>query len=91
MIKFLLVVIGVLTLACVISVGIVGYQRKRRRAAEQRAQDYQAALDEAQSIAERLQVALSKQAEIEEAANVEKQALSNTADSDLINRANCLF
>jgi hypothetical protein len=77
--------------SCVVLFVIAKAQIKRADKEQKRAETLHKALGTAQWKAERLQQALNKQTSVEAKVNEQKQALSSTADTDLVHRANDLF
>lgn len=87
----LLVLLIILTLACVVLFAIVKAQVKRADKAQEKAETLHTALGKVAWKAERLQKALEQKTNVEVKANEERKALSGTADGDLVHRANTLF
>jgi hypothetical protein len=66
-------------------------QSKRDKKAEAENKALHEAFWQVKEKNERLQKALGETSKVEEAANAERKELAQTADSDLVNRANSLF
>jgi Tfp pilus assembly protein PilO len=91
MIQFLLAVIAILTTGIGVFFLIARHQKKRADRAEAEAVSLREAFRQAEEKAGRLRRAQEKQTKAEVKANEERKELSNTADSDLVRRANGLF
>jgi type II secretory pathway pseudopilin PulG len=91
MIRFLLIVIAVLTAGTGIFFLIAKHQKKRADKAEAEVKALHEAFWQVKEKAERLQQALRKQTEAEAKANEERTELARTPDADLAGRANSLF
>jgi len=91
MVQFLLVALLVMALFCAAATFAAVMQNKRAKAVEEQYKDLREAFWQAKEKAERLQKALGETSKVEDAANAERKELAQTADSDLVNRANGLF
>lgn len=84
-------VIIFLIVFCVVLFVIAKIQITRADKEQKRAETLHKALGTARFEAGQLQQVLNKQRKAEEKANEQRQALSSTADTDLVHRANDLF
>jgi predicted Holliday junction resolvase-like endonuclease len=91
MIQFLFILIGVLLVAVLGLVLILKMQKKSIDTMRQDLAAYQTAVDTARRDISRLNASAQTQVKIEEKANEERKELSNTTNSDLVERANNLF
>jgi type II secretory pathway pseudopilin PulG len=91
MTKFLLVVILALAIVSAVLFVIAAVQGKRAKKEKANAAAWRQAFQEAEERAGRLQNALGAERKIGAKANAERKELNNTADADLVHRANSLF
>jgi hypothetical protein len=89
--NLLVLLIVILTVACVILFLIAKAQVKRADQAEHKAASYGAAYTEMERRAISLETIINKYKKLEVQANHERQNLADTADTDLVGRANALF
>jgi Tfp pilus assembly protein PilO len=80
-----------LPVVCAVAGFIISLQIRRARRAEAEAARLNGAFRQAARKAEALQAAQKQTTQIMGEANAERQELNNTADSDLVSRANALF
>jgi len=89
--QFLAIALLVMALVCAVAVFAASMQGKRAKKAEAETKALHEAFWQVKEKNERLQKALGETSKVEEAANAERKELAQTADSDLVNRANGLF
>jgi predicted Holliday junction resolvase-like endonuclease len=89
--KFLLIIILALVIISTVLFIILKVQGNRVKKEKQNAAAWKQAFQESEERAGRLQKALGAERKIGVKANAERKELNNTADADLVHRANSLF